>query len=137
MAGHVEFRHHADAAVGRVGHDVADLVLRIEQRIAAELLQPRIDAAFHAEALVVRQMPVEHVELDHRHAIERALDDVHRLEVAGDVEQQAAPAEARRVPDLGSLDVPAASVAGLQLQECLQPANRPDHGRCGQHRLAG
>ncbi len=61
MAGHVEFRNHADAAVARVGDHVADLVLRVVVAVRALLLQLWIALAFNAEALVVREMPVEDV----------------------------------------------------------------------------
>ena len=50
-----------------------------------------------AEALVIAQVPVEDVQLHRRHAVQRALDLAHRLEVAAHVDHQPAPAEARRV----------------------------------------
>ena len=54
------------------------------------------------KALVLGQMPVKDVELDCCHRIQIPFENFHRLEVAGDVNQQAAPGKARLILDLNS-----------------------------------
>ena len=97
VAGNIELRHHANAARPRIRHHLAHLLLGIELAVRAETGQLRIDLAFRAEALVVAQVPVKDIQLHHRHAVQRALDLLHRLEVAAHIDHQAAPLEARRV----------------------------------------
>jgi hypothetical protein len=52
--------------------------------------------------LIVREVPVEPVDLVLRREIEQLLDELDRIEVPTDVEQQPAIAEARMVGDLES-----------------------------------
>src|SRR5262252_4632395 len=99
MPGHVKLRNHTNAAIARVGDYVADLVLGVVLAIGGELLKLGKPLALHAEAVVVRQMPVQDVELDRFHAIKIAFDDLNRHEVAGDVHEQAAPWKTRTVFD--------------------------------------
>ena len=53
MAGHVEFRHHADAAIVRVGNQVTDLFLRVVHPVGAITGQLGKNLAFRAESLIV------------------------------------------------------------------------------------
>ena len=53
-----------------------------------------IFAAFDPETLIFGEMPVEDIQLDSRHAIKVALDDLDWLPVPGHVDQQSAPWEA-------------------------------------------
>ena len=62
-----------------------------ELRVLGDLERPR---------LVVREVPMEHVELEPRHLLKRALDDLLAEEVPRVVEVDAAPLELRRVLDL-------------------------------------
>ena len=140
MAGHVEFGDDADAAVARVGDDLADLVLRVEIAVGAHLLQLRKSLAFDAEALIVGEVPVEYVELHGGHGVEIALDHGHGHPVAGDIELKAAPGEARHVRDgHGRYDV--AARAGLyELKKCLeamQDAERIERFEPGALRVDG
>ena len=94
VAGHVELRHDADAAGAGVGDDVPGLFLGVVEAIGAGGSELGKELALDAEALILGEVPVEDVELHGGHGVEVALDDVDRLEVAADVDHQAAPAEA-------------------------------------------
>src|SRR5690349_686958 len=119
MARHVDFRHDGDEAIGGVANDLAHFVLRVVAAVEARLAggsiyvsrgtgagrdAPRADFGetrvllyFDTPALVVREMPLEGVQLVKRHPVEHLLDERGRLVVAGAVEQEAAPREAGRV----------------------------------------
>ena len=60
----------------------------------------RVLGNFERPRLVVREVPMEHIELEPRHLLKRALDDLLAEEVARVVEVDAAPLELRRVLDL-------------------------------------
>ena len=79
------------------------------------------------EALVLGQVPVQHVELGQRHPVDGALDHFDRDEVAAGVDQHPAPAEARRVGDRRHLQRVAVGVHLVQLQQRLEAADRADH----------
>ena len=78
--------------------------------------------AFEAEALIVGQMEVEDVHLDGFHAVEIALEYVGGNEVAADVNEQAAPGEARLVLDGKGGSGEAVGSDFDELQESLQSA---------------
>src|SRR5581483_4287016 len=59
----VEFRDDADAPVGGVSDDVALLILPGVELVGPEQVEFRIPAGFDAEALIINQVPVQHVEL--------------------------------------------------------------------------
>ena len=65
---------------------------------------------------------MQHVELHRRHAVQRALDDLHRLEAAAGVDEQAAPGKARAIRDVHGRDEGAAALLPHELQQRLQPA---------------
>src|SRR5207253_11087909 len=92
---HVEFGNYADAAVMRVGDDLARLFLRIEETVGAHPGQLGESFAFHAKPLIFAEVPVEDVELHRGHPVEGPLENVDRHEVASAVDQKATPAEAR------------------------------------------
>ena len=80
MAGHIDLRNHLNVFGVRVGDYLADILLRIKPGMGAKaeirvgafgakLRQARVFFNFHAPALILRQMPVENVELMHRHEI--------------------------------------------------------------------
>src|ERR1700758_3121516 len=71
VAGYIELRHHANTALARIGNNLAHLLLSIELAIRADSRELRIDLAFGAETLVVAQVPVEDIQLNHRHADQR------------------------------------------------------------------
>ena len=120
VAGHIEFGNHADAAIVRVLDDVCDLLLRVVETVRALFLKKRIDLAFDWETLVIREMPVEDIELHRFHAVQVALDHVDRLEVAAGINHQAAPREARLVVDGDRRRGETLRGDVHQLQKCLQ-----------------
>ena len=121
MAGHLDLRHDRDEALSGVGDDLPDLLLRVETAVtlavegrvgpcplAADerLLPPRGDVRelrilldLDAPALIVGEMPVEPVELVHRHQIQMFPDELERHEVTRDVEVRSSPGEPRHVLD--------------------------------------
>src|SRR6266481_6761859 len=97
MPWHVEFRHHANAAIPGVGNHIADFILRVVQGVGAQFVKLRIFPALDAESLVLREVPVKNVHLHGFHAIEVPADDVERNEMAGGIDHQTAPWETRLV----------------------------------------
>ena len=136
MRRHIDFRHDHDKPLRSVGDDFLDLLLCIEAgrvglalepfafpavnlcifALGANLRQQRVFFDFNAPALIVRQVPVEHVELMHRHEIEITLDVVHAPEVAALIEHHAAPAKAGLVFDVDTGDGEPFGVFG-----CIKP----------------
>ncbi len=86
MAGNVELRDHANAAIVRVGDEVADFILRVEHSVRSHAGELGELLALGAEALIVGKMPVEDVHLHGGHAVEIALEHVDGDEVAADVD---------------------------------------------------
>ncbi len=99
MSRHIEFRHHANAALARIRDDAADFILRVVEAIRTHALQLGKFLAFDAEALVFREMPVKHVQLHRRHAVQVALQNVERDKVAANINHQSPPGKARAVFD--------------------------------------
>ena len=118
MAGHVDLRHDVDAEPSGKRHDLADrglaviaavtLGARAEQRrdgrpwprqapISVEL---RIGVDLDAPGFVVGQVPVEAVQLVPGEDAQELRDLGRAVELPGDVEMRAAPAERRLVADL-------------------------------------
>src|ERR1700685_3350336 len=93
VAGNVEFRHHANAAIARVRNHVVNLVLRVVKPIGTDLLQLREALALNTETLVIGQVPMKYVELDRGHSIEIALDHLDGHPMPRYVQMQAAPWE--------------------------------------------
>ncbi len=142
VARQLDLRHHRDAPRRRVRDDLADLRLRVEAAVARSigLASPGPDAGefgkardLDAPALVVREVPMEHVELVARHQIEMALDVRHRQEVPCRIEHRAAPRKARRIHDSLRRDTPRRAShrrrrlerRGQQLAQRLRAPARP------------
>ena len=123
---HVELRHHPDAAVIRIGDDLADLFLGEVESVGAHFMQFRKGFRFDPEALVVHQVPVQHVQLHRRHAVEVAFEHLHWHEVAADVDQQSPPGKARGIDDLHRRKKISFFICLQQLQQGLQSPQRPD-----------
>src|SRR6266542_2527375 len=99
VARHIELGNHADAAIMGVRNDLANLFLRVVEAIGAHFLQLREPLALNAKSLIVRQVPVEHVQLDRRHRVQIPLDYLDRHEVAAGINHEPAPWEPRLVID--------------------------------------
>ena len=140
MSGHVDLRDDHDAALTGIADDVANLVVGVEAALLASLLhvlgcvELGIGLALNAPTGVVRQVPVEDIELIEREEIEVLLQQFHGAEVTTRVVHEAADGEGGPVLD-GYLRVEALFVAQLS-----QRLTSPDHtllclGR--EHSLAG
>ena len=138
MAGDVEFRHHANAAVARVGHHAADLVLGVEQAVGALLMQFGETLALHAETLVLGEVPVKHVELHGSHRVQIALHHFERHPMARRIHHQPAPGKAWFVLDVDGRDLEAVLGQRDELPERLQAVQRAGtRWRLEQGALAG
>ena len=128
VAGHVKLGQHPDAARRRVSNDVPHLLLGVIAVGAAHLVQARQHLAFHPEALVVGEVPVQHVQLHRRHAIDVSFDDSHRQEVPRGVHQQPAPGKPRLVPNVhfGQVALPL-----FRDGQLLQRGQGPQHPQAG------
>ena len=129
MAGHVELRHHADAAIMRVRDEVANLILGIKHAIGPRLRQLGKSLAFDAESLVIRKMPVEDIHLHRSHSVDVALEHVDGNEMAAHIDQQAAPREARLVIDGDGGRGKSGGSDLHELKKSLQPAQDAQRGR--------
>ena len=104
VAGQVKLRDDANATVTCVGNDLSHLILCVEMAIGAKLVKARELLAFDAETLVFSQVPVKDVEFYCRHRIEIALQHIHRLKMASNIDQQATPWEAWAILNLNRGD---------------------------------
>ena len=96
MSRNLKLRDHVDMALRSVSHDVPDLVLSVVRAEAGEL---GIFLDLDAPALVLGQVEVHLVELEHRHHVELLLDPLRIAEVAAGIDVHAAVVEAGRVLD--------------------------------------
>ena len=103
-----------------VGHELANLVLRVIQPVGSRFLQLGEPLALDAETFVVIQVPMQDIHLYRCHSIEVAFEHVQRNEVATNVDEQAAPGEPRLI--LNCHDRHGKSVCGdfHQLKEGLK-----------------
>ena len=108
VAGQVQFGDDADAAVGRCRHQSAQLFAAV----ALGAGQLGVGATLEAEALVVGQVQVQHVELAQRHRVQRGEQGVQAEEAPGGIQHQAAPRKARCVLNVSKRQM-AALVADL------------------------
>src|SRR5688572_20744356 len=115
MPRHFDFGNDRHIAFGRVAHfilrvetamrnAVADVWIEVllDHRLlpaSADTRQARVLPDLDAPSLVLGEVPVEGVQLVARHEVDVPLDERHRLEVAADVEMEAAPGEAWCVDD--------------------------------------
>src|SRR5262249_17405652 len=100
VSGHIEFRHHPNAAIARVRNQFPDLIPRVVVAAGAHLVQFWEFLALDAESLVLAEVEVENVHLHGFHAVERALYDFYRHPVTAGIQQESAPREAGSVFDV-------------------------------------
>ena len=93
-------------------------------------------SAFDAETLVFRKMPVEDIHLDGFHAVEVALEDVERNEMAADVDHESAPCETRLVLNGDGRSGETVRRYFDELEKCLQSAEHAER-ICGVELCAG
>ena len=120
MPGNIKLRHYSNAPIASVGNDLAHLVLRIEETIGAERVQFGKLPALDAKALVLCQVPVKNVQLYCRHGIEVPFENLHRLVVPANIDEQASPWKTRLILDLDSRQIISVAITPEQLQESLK-----------------
>src|SRR5690348_1162974 len=113
-----------------VSDEVADFRLRVIHAFGAHASQFGELLALDAEALVVRQVPVQNVHLHGSHPVEVALENVERDEVAADVNQQAAPGKTGLVFNSDGGSGESGGRYGDQLKKGLQATNGTQHSGC-------
>ena len=122
VAGEVDFGDDGDVASGRVVHDAADVLLRVETAVGyavvasrvvsddrfgalrADFGEARVFLDFYAPALVVGDVPVETVDVVQGQHVDEAAHRIGGHEVARHVEVRPAVGEARRIVHLGGGD---------------------------------
>jgi hypothetical protein len=129
MAGDIKLRDDSDAAITRISEELTNLVLSVIEAVGTHLVQPGKPAALDSEALILRQMKMQHIQFHRRHAVKISLDDFNRLPVAADIYQEASPGEARFVLNLRERDKVAVPISVKKLQEGFQPAQDTDNCR--------
>jgi len=97
---HIEFRHHADAAISGVSNQVANLVLRVVEGVGTQFVELWIFPALHAKTLILREVPVKNVHLHGFHAVDVPANDIERNEMACGIDHQTAPRKTRLVLNL-------------------------------------
>src|SRR5260370_21349535 len=100
-----------------IGNNLADLVLRVEETIGSQCLEPGKFSALDAETLILCQVPVKDVQLYCRHRIEITFEDFQRLVVAADIDEQASPLETRLILNLDTRQIVTVAIAVEQLQQ--------------------
>jgi hypothetical protein len=148
VAGELDLGHDGDAPRGRIRHDLADVVLRVEAAVRpavhrgvgpgahlglrsppAHLGEERIPADLDPPSLIVREMEVQDVETVHRQEIDETQDLPGGDEVPRHIEHGTAPPERGSVLDQHRGGRPrdprdgSTAVDGVreQLQEGLRP----------------
>ena len=134
VARNVEFGDHANAAIAGVCDNLAHLFLRVVQSIGTEHVQFREALAFDAEALVVGEMPVKHIELDRGHGVEISLYDFEGHPMARDVEMQTAPGKARMVLNVNDRRFEALLTERDELPKCFETTQHSQRIRSRQTR---
>ncbi len=126
MARHFDFRHDLHMAGRRETNDAAHLVLGV---VAAVARAVRIDAPgahgsqawmladFEPPALIVGQMPVQHIELMPGHPVDHGANGGGGLKVPGGVEHQASPGVRRCIADGLRGNLPGIAARRQQLPE--------------------
>src|SRR5262249_9492298 len=97
MPRHVELRNDPNATLPRECDQVTDLFLRVVKSVGTHLLQLGKFLTFDPESLIVREVQVEYVQLDRSHAVQIALQYVHRHVMPANIDQQPAPEKSRLI----------------------------------------
>jgi hypothetical protein len=99
VAWHLKLGHDTNTKSAGIAYDFRGVLLSVKQAIRTHGGKPWEEFALYAETLVFGEVPVKNVELHGCHAIESALEHVHRFEVASTVDHQTPPKEAGRIVD--------------------------------------
>ena len=114
---HIDLWHHGDMTGSGIGHDLTSLSLRIITTIRCLVVDIRIGADdgtcalrthrhkfrpfldLDAPALIICEMPVEHIHIVHGQQVEELLHELDAEEMTRAVEMHATPREPRTVGD--------------------------------------
>jgi RNA polymerase sigma-32 factor len=116
--------------------DVVDMNRRLRGDVSLDAHQARVALDLDAPAVIVGQVQLQNVELVERHQVEHLEDELLGQEVPRDVDEQAAPGEARRIFDGDARHAPARVADGgapedlrwHQLEQRLDSVKRPGRG---------
>ena len=136
MAGHFNLGDNRNVQRLRIGDHFADVVLRVESTVTPVRtvggrrcrIQTKTHAAapgtlagqlgiffnFNAPAVVIHQVPVEGIQLVHRHGVQQLFDLGLVEKVAADIQHESAPWEARLVGDIHAGQLPVHAVDTLR-----------------------
>ena len=95
MSGDINLGHYLDMALGGIGNDAAQVIVRV--MLAAGQAGVALDV--DAPALVVGEVQLQHVVLILGHLVDEELDILHGKEVAGGVEHEGAAGKTRSIVD--------------------------------------
>ena len=129
VPGSVELGNNADAAIVRVGDELANFFLRVKPPLGAHPGELGKLLALGAESLIIGKMRVQDVQFYRGHAIEIALEHVDGNEVAAHVDQRAAPGETRLVFDGDGGHGESVGSDLHELQKSLQAADEAEGRR--------
>ena len=128
MARQIDFRYYPDTARASVSHYLLHLFACVELAVTGLLLQFRIALGGKAPALIVGQVPVEHVEFGRRHAVELTQNVRQRQEMTCRIQQHTAPRETRYVGNAHQRQEGVLPVGLHQLQQGFHAAQRAETG---------
>src|ERR1051326_7675185 len=137
VPGHIELGHDADTAIVRVSDNFASLLLGVEQPVRAELRQFWEGLALDSVTLVFAEMPMEDVELNRCHAVERTFYNLDGHEVACAVDHQSTPTKTWRVVNRYGRDKWPSCVRMDELFQSFEAVHRPDYSRRSKMRARG
>ena len=132
VARQVELGNDANSAVTRIRNQAADFILGIVEAVGAQFVEPWKRFAFHAKALVVRQVPVEDVHFDRFHAVEISTDHIERNEMPDRIDHESAPRKARPILNCQGWDGKSFRRYIDQLEKRLKSMQRSERRRRSQ-----
>ena len=106
VARELDFRNDFDVALGRIGDDIADLLLGIKPAVLAAIClrapcallgQFGVGIDFNAPPLVFRQVPMQHAHFVQRQQIDGALHKFRFHKMPATIQQQSPVAESGRI----------------------------------------
>ncbi len=115
MTRHFDFRNDGDVTSRSVFDNILDLLLCVEATVSGtfaihtcrtDLCQLRIFLDLDTPALIICQMPMQTIDLEHSQYINLFLDVIDGYEMAADIDHHTTPFEARFVFDGDCRNVP-------------------------------
>src|SRR6516162_4575442 len=117
---HIKLRHDTHTTVARIRDQVPDFLLGVVKAVRTVFLEFGKPAAFEAETLVIRQMPVKYVHFYGFEAVDVSLDHFNWNKMPAGVNHQSPPGKARLVLNADGRDGKSIRRDGNELKEGLQ-----------------